>query len=76
METRTEPPRTSEGRVSPPPPPGDRPDDGKPPARRRRPPVIAIIAGAVVLIAILIWGVRYLAYATTHETTDDARVDA
>jgi membrane fusion protein (multidrug efflux system) len=30
----------------------------------------------VVLIAALIFGGRYIAYATTHETTDDARVDA
>ena len=29
-----------------------------------------------MLIAAIIWGVRYLAYSTTHETTDDARVDA
>ncbi len=79
VETRTEAPRTSEGRGTPPPPPlvNDRGDEIKPPPpARRRPPVIAIIAGAVVLIAVLIWGIRFLAYATTHETTDDARVDA
>lgn len=80
METRTEPPRTSEGRVNPPPPPPpvtDRGDEVKPtPPARRRPPTIAIAAGAIVLIAVLIWGIRFLAYATTHETTDDARVDA
>ena len=80
METRTEPPRTSEGRGAPPPPPPlvtDRGDEVKPtPPARRRPPTIAIVAGAVVLIAVLIWGIRFLAYATTHETTDDARVDA
>ena len=29
-----------------------------------------------MLIAVLVWGIRFLAYATTHETTDDARVDA
>jgi membrane fusion protein (multidrug efflux system) len=78
VETQTEAPRTSEGRGTPPPPPpsNDRSDDVKPPARRKRPPVWVIIVGAVVLIAALIWGVRFLAYATTHETTDDARVDA
>ena len=76
METRTEPPRTSEGRGTPPPPPivNDRGDEIK--LARRKPPVIAIVAGAIVLIAVLIWGTRFLAYATTHETTDDARVDA
>ncbi len=46
------------------------------PAARRRPPTWAIVVGAIVLIAILIWGIRYLAYATSHQTTDDARVDA
>jgi membrane fusion protein (multidrug efflux system) len=79
VETRTEAPRTSEGRGTPPPPPivDDRGDEIKPPpSSRKRPPVIAIVAGAIVLIAILIWGVRFLAYATSHETTDDARVDA
>ena len=79
METRTEPPRTSEGRTTSPPPPlvNDRGDEIKPPPpSRKRPPVLVLVAGAVVLIAVLIWGVRFLAYATTHETTDDARVDA
>ena len=78
METRTESPRTAEGRGNPPPPPivNDRGDEIKPPSSRRKPPVIAIIAGAIVLIAVLIWGIRFLAYATTHETTDDALVDA
>lgn len=78
METQTEAPRTSEGRGTPPPPPpvDNRPDDVKPPAKRRRPPVWVIIVGAIVIIAGLIWGIRFLAYSTTHETTDDARVDA
>ena len=35
-----------------------------------------LLLGAVLVIAALIWGVRYLAYATAHQTTDDARVDA
>jgi membrane fusion protein (multidrug efflux system) len=34
------------------------------------------VIGAIVVIAALVWGVRYLAYASSHETTDDARVDA
>jgi membrane fusion protein (multidrug efflux system) len=79
VETQTEAPRASEGRGTPPPaPPIDhRPADVKePPAKRKRPPVWLIIAGAVVLIAAIIWGVKFLAYSTTHETTDDARVDA
>jgi hypothetical protein len=68
VETRTEAPRTSEGRGTPPPPPlvNDRGDEIKTPSSRRKPPVIAIIAGAVVLIAVLIWGIRFLAYATTR----------
>jgi membrane fusion protein (multidrug efflux system) len=79
VETSTEAPRTSEGRGTPPPPPlvNDRGDEIKPPPpARKRPPLWVLVAGAIVVIAILIWGVRFLAYATTHETTDDARVDA
>jgi membrane fusion protein (multidrug efflux system) len=44
--------------------------------KRRRPPVIVLVLGAIVLIAALLWGIRYFAYASTHQTTDDARVDA
>ena len=76
METRTEGPRTSEDRGTPPPIVTERGDEIKPPTPRRKPPGVAIVAGAIVLIAVLIWGIRFLAYATTHETTDDARVDA
>lgn len=78
MET-TESPRTTEGRGAPPPPPlvDDRGDEIKPtPPARKRPPVVVLVIGAVVLIAALIWGVRFLQYATTHESTDDARIDA
>lgn len=76
METREAPPQ-------PRPPVGDA--AGAPPAvngavsemsAKRRPPLWVLIAGGVVLIAAIIWGVRYLAYATTHVSTDDARVDA
>jgi membrane fusion protein (multidrug efflux system) len=74
VETRTEPAPIADGRTAPPPPPPR--DDVKPAPSRKRPPLPAIVAGAIVLIAVLIWGVRFLAYATTHETTDDARVDA
>jgi membrane fusion protein (multidrug efflux system) len=35
-----------------------------------------LVLGAIVVIAILIWGARFLAYALSHQTTDDARVDA
>jgi membrane fusion protein (multidrug efflux system) len=44
--------------------------------RRRRPPLWLIVVGAIVVIAVLIFGIRYLMYATSHQTTDDARVDA
>jgi multidrug resistance efflux pump len=53
-------------------PPGA--DVGNAPAKRRRRRFL-VIAGIAVAVA-LILGVRYLAYATTHETTDDARVAA
>ncbi len=78
METRTEapaPPRpiVVESAGAPPP---ETPAKGAPNGRRRRPPLAVIVIGAVVLIVALVWGVRYLAYATTHQSTDDARVDA
>jgi membrane fusion protein (multidrug efflux system) len=47
-----------------------------PPAAKKRPPLIALIIGAIVVIAILIFGIKYLAYASAHQSTDDARVDA
>jgi membrane fusion protein (multidrug efflux system) len=76
VETRTEAP-PSEGRPSPPPPPivNERADEPVKPARGR-PPLPVLIGGAVVAIAVLIWGAFYLAYAFSHESTDDARVDA
>ncbi len=47
-----------------------------PKSARRRPPLWVLIAGAIVVIAILIWGARFLSYALSHQSTDDARVDA
>jgi membrane fusion protein (multidrug efflux system) len=44
--------------------------------KRRRPPVLILLISALLVLAALIWGVRYLGYARAHETTDDARVDA
>ena len=35
-----------------------------------------IVAAIVVLLILIVFAVKYLAYATTHETTDDATVDA
>ncbi|MBC5809979.1 MAG: HlyD family secretion protein [Candidatus Eremiobacteraeota bacterium] len=35
-----------------------------------------IVVGAIVLVFVLIWGARAIAYATTHQTTDDAQIDA
>lgn len=77
METRTEAPpqpRPAEGSARPSAPPP--PPDETPAKTRRRPPLAVLVLGAVVVIAVLIFGIRYLAYATTHQTTDDARVDA
>ncbi|MBD5634611.1 MAG: HlyD family secretion protein [Candidatus Eremiobacteraeota bacterium] len=38
---------------------------------------LALIAlGIVVFLILIVLGVRYLAYATAHETTDDATIDA
>ena len=35
-----------------------------------------IVLGAIVLLVAIFYGVKFLAYATTHETTDDATIDA
>jgi membrane fusion protein (multidrug efflux system) len=38
--------------------------------------LILIVAGAIALLAIIAFGVKYIAYASAHESTDDATVDA
>ncbi len=38
--------------------------------------LILIILGIVVLLVAIVYGIQYLAYATTHETTDDATIDS
>ena len=45
--------------------------EGNPRVRR-----IAFIAGGIVAVLVLIWGINWLLYARTHQTTDDAKVDA
>ena len=37
---------------------------------------LLFVAAAIVAVVVLFFGVRYLAYATTHQTTDDAQIDA
>lgn len=37
---------------------------------------IAYVVGAIIVIAVIVWGVRYWDYAHVHQTTDDAHVDA
>lgn len=75
METRTEaPPQrplAGDGRGAPPPA-----EVIETTTKRRRPAAWILILSAIVVIAVLIFGIRYLGYATTHQTTDDARVDA
>jgi membrane fusion protein, multidrug efflux system len=34
------------------------------------------VIGAIVAVVVIIWGVKWYAYARVHEGTDDARVDA
>ncbi len=50
----------------------------EPPAKRSNPAVRigGLIVAAIVVIAILLFGIRYLGYARSHQSTDDARVDA
>ncbi len=35
-----------------------------------------IVAGVIVVLLILFYGIRFIAYATTHQSTDDAYVEA
>jgi len=37
---------------------------------------LLIVAGVIVALVVIYFGARYLAYATTHQTTDDAQIDA
>ncbi len=37
---------------------------------------VFLVVGVIVAILIVIWAVRYFMYASVHQTTDDARVDA
>lgn len=37
---------------------------------------VGLVVAALLVIAALIWGVRYFQYASRHQTTDDAHVDA
>ena len=52
--------------------PADKPARRLPAGSRR---TLAVV-GAIVLIAVVIWLVRFFAYSTTHAQTDDAIVDA
>lgn len=73
METRTETPRPTDGRGAA--PPIDRAVVEEPRGARRRPPLAVIVLAAIAVVAGLVWGVRFIAYATTHQSTDDARID-
>ena len=75
MESRTEAPAKSEPPESR--APASQPDDGEHQAApRKRPPILIFVIVGILLIAALIYGIRFLIYASGHETTDDARVDA
>jgi membrane fusion protein (multidrug efflux system) len=55
-------------------PPADLPAERERSSQIRR--AVLIVAIAVAAIVALVAGVRYISYATTHETTDDAKIDA
>jgi membrane fusion protein (multidrug efflux system) len=85
METRQAPAAPPDGQQAPPQQNPQAPQGGPPPAQAapepKRPmnPVLRIVliaVGAVVLVLALIFGIRFLAYASTHQTTDDAQIDA
>jgi len=75
VETRTEaPPRTgpADGRgagagAAPPSEPAKK--------ARKAPPIWVLLIGGIVVLALLIFGVQWLAYALSHQSTDDAKVD-
>lgn len=74
MESRTETApkvQPAEGRS-----PSGAPAGEPPRAARKRPPLWLWVIIAILVIAGLIFGIRFLLYATSHESTDDARVDA
>jgi membrane fusion protein (multidrug efflux system) len=50
-------------------------DTPEKPAKRPAPPRAVLIGVAVIVLAVVVWGGQYLAYALTHQTTDDARID-
>ena len=52
--------------------PAEREASGRSPLVR----LVLVVVGLVVLLTLIVFGVKYLAYATTHETTDDATIDA
>jgi membrane fusion protein (multidrug efflux system) len=60
-------------------PAGPPPAQEAPAEQGRRSPVVrmlVIAVAAVVVLFILIAGIRYLIYASAHETTDDAKIDS
>jgi membrane fusion protein (multidrug efflux system) len=45
---------------------------GLSPARR----TVLIVVGVIAAVIVLIFGIKYFSYSLTHETTDDAQIDA
>jgi membrane fusion protein (multidrug efflux system) len=77
VESRTEAPpkpQGTDGRGPSPSNAGGGDEPSKP--ARKRPPLWLIIVIAIVVVVALYYGITYLIYATGHESTDDARVDA
>jgi membrane fusion protein (multidrug efflux system) len=78
MDTREEQQQTTSG--TPPngrgqssaPPPASEDSERTGPRKR----VIFGIVGGIVAIFLIVWGIKWYAYARVHEGTDDARVDA
>jgi membrane fusion protein (multidrug efflux system) len=77
METTTEKPTSAPPRAQAPPVAAPQPAADAPAPRRS--PVVRMIlfgVGAVVVLLALIAGIRYLIFASAHETTDDAKIDS
>ena len=45
-------------------------------AARKGPPLPVLVGIGILVIAALFYGIKYFTYASAHETTDDAKIDA
>jgi membrane fusion protein (multidrug efflux system) len=78
METTRQAPKAPDPIQAAPAAPSPPAAEGPPEKKAMNPALraVLIVAGAIVLVVVLIAVIRFLAYATTHQTTDDAQIDS